>query len=271
MSNVLLAWDNAVSDGLVMYPWPSSYDATLDNLRTANLSEKWITTDDGTSSTRFDCTVAAGTGTTIALFALCNHNLSLAATVRITGSSDNWATTTYDSGTLPAYPTGTTEASRAGLRWNFWHRLSAPTARGRWRFQITDTSNPANFVSAGRLFAARSLWQPTVNMLAGAGLGWESNTELAKALNGGEWFVDAEAHRVAKFALQVPDSEMLASGFDLQRVAAGSNREVVWQYDPDDTVHSVRRSFMGRLRSLSAIEAPYHGTSKTAFEVKELL
>lgn len=271
MSNCLIAWDNAVSDGLVFYPWPVSVDQTLANLGTANLGEQWVTVGDATSSTRFDCTVAAGTATTVALFALCSHNLSLAATVRITGSNNSWSSLAYDSGTMPAFPVGTTEASRAGTRWNFWHRLSAPTACGRWRFEIVDTSNPDNSVRVGRLFAARELWQPSINLQAGASLGLDGGADVQTALNGAEWFTEREPFRVARFTLQQPSAEMLSRGMHLNTIASGRQREVFFVYDPDDTVHSVRRSFLGRLRKPSAIEEPYFGRMKAAIEIKELL
>jgi hypothetical protein len=272
MSNCILAWDNAVTDGLTFYNWPASYDATLANLRTTNLSEKWLTTDDATTSTRFDCMVGNGVTTpTVALFALCNHNLSLAATVRITGSDNAWSSTTYDSGTLAAYPTGTTEASRAGLRWNFWHRLSSPTAKTRWRFEITDTSNPSNYVTAGRLFAARSLWQPTINLQVGTSLGPDGGADIQTALNGAEWFTERQPFRAARFTLQTPSAEMLSNGMRLMNMAAGSNREVFFLYDPADTEHSVARSMLARLRKPGLIEEPAAGRMKTAFDLKELL
>lgn len=271
MSNCLFAFDNAVTAGLSFYPWPSSYDATLLNLGTANLNEKWVSAGLTASDTRMQFTVAAGTGTTLALFALVNHNLSLAATVRLTGSNNNWASTAYDSGSLSAFPTGTTAASRKRHRWTWWHRLSTPTACGQWRIEITDGSNAAGYVSAGRLFAAQGLWQPTINMKEGAALGLEGGADVQTSLSGAEWFTEREPVRVAQFSLDVPSQEMLASGMDLQACAAGSQRELLFVYDPADTEHAVRRTIFGRLRKLSAIQEPYFGRMGTAFEVKELL
>lgn len=271
MSNVHLAWNNAVLDGATFSNYTASLadDGEAPNMASASLSKRWVSRGLTGADAAFDVTLTGAPS--IALIALCSHSLTLSATVRVRGYSAAYASTLYDSGTISAWAAGVTAASREGMRWNVIHKLSAATAAAIWRVEISDATNPAGSFYVGRLFAGKSVWQPTVNMLAGAGLGWESNTDVTKALTGAEWFVDAEGHRLAKFALQVPDSEMLANGFDLQRVAAGSNREVIFQYDAADTVHSVRRSFLGRLRSLSAIEAPYHGTSKTAFEIKELL
>lgn len=271
MSNVLLAWNNAVAGGLTAYAdgwW--TYDPTITNLAAVSLSQRWVTPGLAAAATR--CTLGFAGNPTVGLIGLCSHNLTLAATVRIRASnSAGFGTTVYDSGTVDAFPAGVTQASREGLRWNFLHRLSAATAATYWRVEISDAANPDGYVSVGRLFAGTGVWQPTVNMLAGAGIGFESNAEVMKALSGAEWISDTEPHRVLRFGLQVPESEMLANGFDLQRVAAGRRREVVAIWDPADTVHYVRRSLFGRLRTLSAIEAPYYATSKTAFEIKELL
>lgn len=268
MSNVLIAWSNAIEDGVAFGNYTGTA-AAPSNMAAMSLSKRWVSAGLTGADAAFDATITGAP--TVAMLALCSHNLTLSATVRVRGFSAAYASTVYDSGTISAWPTGVTTASRDGLRWNFIHQISTPTAAVIWRVEINDSTNPAGTIYVGRLFAGKSLWQPTVNMLAGAGLAFESNSEVQKALNGAEWFTNTEAHRVAKFSLQVPDSEMLASGFDLQRAAAGPHREVVFQYDPADTVHSVRRSFFGRLRSLSAIEAPLFGTLKTAFEVKELL
>jgi hypothetical protein len=275
MSNVQLAWDNAVADALQIYnDGYGIYNDTLPNLGKESLALKWVSSGATSSATRFTFGLTTTAGNpTIALMALCSHNLTLAATVRIRASTvSNFASLAYDSGTLNAFATGVTEASRKGMRWNYIHRLSTPTAAAYWRLDISDASNPAGYVSVGRLFAGQGLWQPSLNMLAGARLGWESNAESQKALNGAEWFVDAEAHRYVRFNTStMPRDEMLASAFDLSRVAAGANREVVFQYDPADTVHSVRRSFMGRLRQLSALEEPQPLALSSAFEIKELL
>jgi len=271
MANILLSWNNAVAGGLYAYSdgwW--TYDASITNLAAVSLSQRWVTPGLAAADTR--CTLGFAGNPTVALIGLCSTNLSLAATVRIRASnSSTFASTLYDSGTLAAYPAGVTEASREGMRWNWFHRLTTATAATWWRVEILDAANPDGYVSVGRLFAGTGVWQPTINMLAGAGLGWESNAEVMKALSGAEWIADVEAHRTLRFGLQLPESEMLASGFDLQRVAAGSRREVVAVWDPSDGVHYVRRSMLGRLRTLSPIEAPYYATSKTAFEIKELL
>lgn len=271
MSNVLLSWDNAIVGGMTAYNdgwW--TYTSTINNLATPDLSMKWVTPGLAAADTR--CTVGFTEAPEVSMIGLCSHNLQLFSTVRIRGSSDpTFATVSYDSGTVQVNPVGTTYAALARLRRNYFHKLSTPLVLPYWRIEIVDTGNPDGFCSVGRLFVGTRVWQPSVNMLAGAGVGWESNSTTEKTIGGAEWTSGAEPHRVLRFGLQLPESEMLANGFDLQRVAAGARREVVAVWDPADTVNYVRRSLLGRLRTLSPIEAPYYATNKTAFEIKELL
>jgi hypothetical protein len=264
MSNVLLAWNNACDDGATF----SDTSGTASKLGQAQLAQQW----DHLASPAPASFTATMVGTpTIALVAVCSHNWTLAATVRVRGFSGGGGTL-YDSGTISPWPAGVQQAWREGLRCNWVHKLSSATAAASWQVDVNDAANPAGFVRAGRFFAATNVWQPTINMQAGAGLGWESNYTTTKALSGAEWFVDVEPHRVARFSLaNLATDEMLRNAFDLQRVAAGARREVVWQYDPADVEHAIRRTVFGRLRQLSAIEEPYFALMKTAFEVKELL
>lgn len=278
MANIQLAWDNRVVDGFVpLSDGYGTYDATLANMGKANLAAKWISPGTSAAATRFtvDLADSAGVPPEIALIALCSHNLSLSATVRVRGNATPFGgTSMVDSGTLNVYPGGVVEADRRGLRQNWYFKLPSLSPYRYWRVDISDSGNPAGFVSVGRFFAARMVWQPTVNMLADSNaLGWESNAEVQKSIGGAEWWVDAEPNRFARFALHsMPKAEMLGNAFDLQRVGAGSNREVLMQWDPQDSVLGlVRRTIFGRLRQLSPLEEPNFGYLKTAFEVKELL
>jgi hypothetical protein len=272
MANALIAWDNAAIDNLGFISdgtW--TYDASVENLARSSLALRWVSPGLADADTRFTCTV--GNQFSVKCFALCSHNLSLAATVRVKAANNSaFSPSLYDSGAIAAFPAGVTEASRTGLRWNFVLPTGAGVAATFWRVEISDAANLDGRVSAARLFFGRGRWQPSINMLAGASLGWESNFDVQKAIGGAEWFTEAEAHRVAKFGLHsLPTNEVLSNAFDLQRCAAGSRREVIFQYDPADTVHAVRRTLFGRLRQLSVIEEPYYGYLQTGFEVKELI
>lgn len=274
MSNALIAYNNELLNNNWTYTvdgW-ATYTGTVTYLTTLSLAQRWVTAGLSTSEMRIGTITFAG-NPTIAMLVLANHNLTLAATVRIMASNlADFSVMVYDSGAVSAFAAGVTAASRTGMRWNFAHKLSTPTSATYWRIEISDGSNPAGYLAAGRLAAFTSVFQPTVNMSAGAGIGWTDTSDVQVALSGAEWFVDREPYRSARFRLAyLTTDEMLRGAFDLQRVAAGARREIWFQYDPDDGEHSVRRSMFGRLRQISAIEEPYANGLETGLEVKELL
>jgi hypothetical protein len=282
MSNLLLAWDNAVLNSFNLYAdgwW--TFDASAANLGIESLSMKWVTPGLSAAATRLTCGFnipSPYSNQSVVLVALCNHNLSTSATVRVRASNYTDFVTDgplYDSGNLAAYPAAAVSAGAAvlpGLRRNWILKLPSTVSAQYWRFEIIDGSNPDGVVTVGRIFAATRLWQPSINMLYGASIGWEDNSSAAVALNGAEWFTNVSGCRVAKFQLEpMPTTEMMANVFELQRCAATGRREVIFQYDPADTTEAVRRSMLGRLRQLSALEEPYYSRLKAAFEIKELL
>jgi hypothetical protein len=60
----------------------------------------------------------------------------------------------------------------------------------------------------------------------------------------------------------------MTKGFDLLRLA-GTKQQVHFVFDPTDTTHMWRRSFTGRLRTLSALEYTNPGYHGLGFEIAE--
>ena len=203
------------------------------------------------------------------------------------GYMDALQPATYDSDWLDVWPTvypfGT-------LEWgdeNWWsgkytvdetegyiaelaHILPADRYERWWRIEFDDQTNADGYIEIGRLFVGR-VWQPKINMIYGASIGWETTTEARAAISGAEYFSDGINYRVQKFTLAHMDQdEAFSQAFELQR-RAGISGEILWIHDPTDTVHALRRRFLARLRQLSPIEYPYPLTNSTAFELKELL
>jgi len=150
------------------------------------------------------------------------------------------------------------------------HILPTDRYERYWRIEFDDQTNADGFIEIGRLFVGR-VWQPKINMIYGASIGWETTTEARAAISGAEYFSDGINYRVQKFTLAHMDQdEAFSQAFELQR-RAGISGEILWIHDPTDTVHALRRRFLARLRQLSPIEYPYPLTNSTAFELKELL
>lgn len=163
-----------------------------------------------------------------------------------------------------------TDEERAGYMPEGIHLLPKSIISRYWRIEFDDTSNPAGYLQFGRLFIG-PVWQPSVNAIHGADIGWETETEVQEARGGAEYFDRRTPFRVTRFTLDWLDQdEAFAKAFELQR-RAGVDQEILYVHDPEDTVQALRRQFTMRLRRLGVIEYPYFDTHKTAWEGKELL
>lgn len=258
----------------------------LANLQNRIIGKVARSTTDATTDTQFDIDFTAEKN--IRVLSLTSHNLSLDALYRIRGSTvSNFATSVYDSGWLDVWPVvflpddlewednnwwqgKYSDDQREGYTAALIHILPTSTMARYWRIEIDDTANTDTYIQIGRVFIGPA-WQPTLNMSYGTSIGWETATEVQEALGGAEYFQRRTPFRSQRFALdRMSENEAMAQAFELQR-RAGIDQEVLWIHNPSDTVHALRRRWLGRLRKLSAIEYPYHNVGKTAFEVKEIL
>lgn len=273
MANALILYDNLLarySLSITSTVW-ANYNDVVSNLATPALAQRWVTYGLAAADCRFQFSVA-GNPPVVGLV-LAHHNLTLAATVRVQASTDvAFGSTIYDSGWLNAYAAGMTDASRDGQLQHFWLLGGGATSAPHWRLEILDAANPAGFIAVGRMLLAGASFSPAVNMLAGASLAYENRTKAEEADSGAEWFVDRQPRKVARFTLgAMTQSEALGHALTLQRLAAGSRRELLFVYDPADGEHSQRRLIFGRLRTLSALEEPFVNRHSSAFEVAEAL
>jgi hypothetical protein len=232
----------------------------------------------------------------IRALAAINHNLSVNAKFRVRASLNalavgyadaDWQAQDYDSGWQDVWPVVYASNSQEWEDDNWWtgkyttdemagytpsliHLLPADILVQVVRLEFNDTLNPAGYVQVGRVFAG-PVWQPSINMGTGASLGWETDTDGQKAIGGAEYFQRRTPYRVASFVINyLSVDEAFGRAFEMQR-QAGVDREILFIHDPDDTLHALRRRFLGRLRELSAIEYPYSLYNSAAFKVKEIL
>lgn len=274
------------ADGAVLSGGMWSAKLPLANLLERSMDNFARTTNTAPSSSVI--VIDLGKGTNIRDVSLRNHNLSLAARYRVTASTlPDFSVLTYDSGWSDVWPV---VYAWGTLEWeddNFWsgkytaeetqgytaqldHILPLAKALRYWKIELSDPKNPAGYIQAGRLFIG-PVWQPKMNLSYGASLAWETGTIVKPAASGKEYFNPQTPYRVARFSLDfLTQDEAFSRAFELQR-KAGIDKEILYIHNPDDTVHALRRRFLGRLRTLGPIEDPYYKINKTSFEVKELL
>ena len=281
----LIAYQNILDDATLS---GGSWQTTLplSNLQQRPLQRVARSTDASGNSTQF--VMDFGRARTVGLVALLNHNASVDASWGVRLSDDaGFATVIYewnddvwsslynsldlaweDENFWSGKPTA---ESLAGYTWNAYHLL--PTAQaGRYlEVTITDSGNADGYFQLGRVFVGAG-WSPVIDLAPGASLGYETETTVQRSLAGAEYFERQEGYRVARFALRgLSKNEALIQALDMQRIA-GTDGEVFFAWDTADraTIHSLRRTFLGRARKLSALEQPYQALFSTTFELQEL-
>jgi hypothetical protein len=236
--------------------WNASYP--LANLKTRYLYQKTRSVNALAASTVI--TLDLGEAQNIGVVALIGHNLTPEeATVRIQGASNtSFSPTLYDS-TVETVYSGTDYAK------------AIPTTRCRfWRITISDVGNTAGYVELSRLFIG---WKfaPSVTNDYGATTEIESFTVVQQALAGPEYFDERPNRRVWRGQLswltQTEAYRMLMTMLRQQDVS----REVYLIEDDTDFGFRAERNFLGRMRSLSAIEYPYPLRNAAALEIAEVL
>lgn len=282
---MLLAYNNRADEAVLSN---GAWSTTLpqSNLQDRVQSNVARTANAANSSTIID--IALAKARPIGLIALCNHSISIDGKYRVRGYTDAARTViAYDGGTIDVWPAiystldlhwqdDTFWSGRVSAedlikyRWNLTHRLSSTPYLRYWRIEIFDATNSKGYLDFGRLFIADA-WVPILNMNYGSGIGYKARTKIEEALDGTEYFDEYAPFRVATFTLaDMSEDEAMGRAFDIQRVVEIS-REVYFMWDEQDVKHLVRRSFLGRLESLSQIENPYFKSHTTPFTVKELL
>lgn len=289
MANALFGFPNR-ADAATLSGGAWAPALPLANLQNRVLARKARSADLAASST----VLVADLGVTrqIRVAALVAHNLSMGALYRITAANiSDFSTLVADGGwraVWPAvYPSGSltlleweddnwwsgqyTAEQVAGVNWNLIHVFNPSYVLARfWKLEISDPLNAAGYVEAGRLVLAPA-WQPARNLSYGSSLGWETGTQVDEALGGAEYFDRRTPYRVQRLALDwLTTDEGMVSAYELIR-RAGIDGEVLFVRNPDDTVHAIRRQFLGRLRQLSPLEDPYINTTRVSLEIKELL
>lgn len=286
MSNVHLCHPNRADAGSVSGGgWMAGLPAN--NLLTRRLSKVARTSNALTANSQF--VFNAGSAIAVGCVALCAHNLSVDAKVKIQGNSSNsWGSPSYDSGWISVWPTGMIDQSL--LEWeddNFWlGTLSSSAVAGYrtpfvfflptaqimqyWNILIDNTTNPDGFITIGRLFIG-PVFIPTRNMSYGMSLVVNDASVTETSLTGEEFFDQRQHYRVHKFDLDfLTKIEAYSNMLDMQR-NIGTTNEIFVSIDPDDTSNAPRLSFMGRMQTVQPVVNTNWNIYKNSFEIREIV
>jgi hypothetical protein len=260
--------------------------APLANLQQPLLSLRARSTNDDAASTQLRVDLG-NTSTVVRFLAVARHNLSTAATYRVTAGTTAGASDVYDSGTLDVWPA---VYDQLDLEWeddNFWDcQITAADADGYpiswthdcasniraryWTIYFIDTSNPANYVELARLWMG-PLWSPQVGVAVGDAFSWEPRSVPEYSLGGVAYFDVRAPARVLRFRLpMLSDAEAFGVVLDSQR-RVGVHGQIWVIQDPDDLARGFKRNFMCRPRRIDPIVAMMADLQEAGFELEEIL
>lgn len=251
----ILGYANQVDDAPVSGgSWSSSYPLT--NIKTRYLFQRARSTDALASSSTM--VIDTGENQTIGVVALVRHNISTNGTVRIRGYEfSNLTGLAYDSGAVTVY---------AGD--DFAHAFT-PTAARYWQIVISDTGNADAYIEIGRVFIGWR-FEPEVCVDWGLNIGVESQTTVMQSLAGPEYFDSRPNRRIVSGQWSwLTQAEAHGVYLQIQR-QQDIEKEVFAMMDPD-TSYPDQVWFLGRFRTLNAIEWPYLDRHSVGFEISEIL
>lgn len=150
------------------------------------------------------------------------------------------------------------------------HILPAPETSRYWRIEIDDETNADRYVEFGRLWMSYA-YQPTINFVGGAEMGWQTDSTTTYADGGEAIHDDRPTRRVFNFTVeQLATNEAFVRGFEMTR-RLGTTGQLFFVYDPDDTYHMSRRAFLCRMQELSRLKIPYATWTDQGFSLIEEL
>lgn len=298
MSKVLIGVNNTMEATTVFSGSFGSWASTLplDNLKSYVLSKVARTTGVTLANTQFALQLSASYN--VRVFALCNHNLSFAALVKITAYSDSsYTTLVHDSGWISAWPnafsagwngwndttpdgtlphTYTVDVNNARVsnrlffNWNYTYIPTDKVEARWWKVEVDDTTNADGYVQVGRLFIGHA-WEPDFNFDFGQSIAWETDTAIQYSKGGTPYFDVKKPTRCAKFTLSnLSQIEAMQTVFTIFG-NHGIDKELFYIQDRDNIYDYQRSNFLGRLRQLSEIEHPTVSQYSSSFEIKESL
>jgi len=191
-----------------------------------------------------------GTAQSIGVVAVVAHTQA-SGTIRIQGGSSAGSGSAYDSTALAIY-SGSDYAA-----------TFTPASARYWRITFSAAS------TFGRVFIGPR-FKPTNNIDWNGGIELETKTAVQESFSGMEFFDERSQRRVWRGALSWLTPAEANAWINLQK-ATDISREVYWIEDDADTNYRGNRWFLGRFRTLSAIEYPYLNIHKAGIEIGELL
>ena len=158
----------------------------------------------------------------------------------------------------------------AGNTFGWTQVLSSPTLARYWRVELDDTANPDGYVEAGRMIIA-SGYQPLLNFITGATLGYTSSSSSKETDGGAMYFNERAQRRVLNCAFaNIPEDEALVHFLEITRFF-GTTRQMLFVYNCEDMDHMHRRAFPCTIHQLSPLVILSGSYMGQPFQLREAL
>lgn len=289
MSNAILAFPNLIDltvPGTTISGGAWESVLPLTNLQNPMLARVARSADLELSSTQ--ALIDFGAPMLVTVMALVAHTISRNGLIRFRSSDsasgfddpitdsgwmDVWPVI-WPSGSLhyghPSFWDGKLSAAEgASSNQSFIYTINGTIAR-YWLMEIDDEENADGCLDAARLFMSNG-WQTTINFIKGNSLAWEPETHVETSRGGVRFFDHQNERRVARFTINnLLEDEGLTKPFEMQR-SLGIHKQLFFIYNPADTHHLQRRSFLATMRQLSPLDFTWHEHTSAAFELEEVL
>lgn len=229
--------------------WEDDYPIT-------NLQNKRLMRKARSASTSATVVVTLPAATDIGIVAVCSHNLTDAATVRVQGG-------TFDSGAETVYP------AQPFSRKDYACLVQPEESAATWTITIEDASNPAGYVEFGRIFIGPT-FAPATCVDWGFSDGLISASTMQESLGGPEYFFDLSVRRSWSGQFSWLTTEEAA---EFRRIMRSSDigGEVYWVARSEAVTTAGEFWFLGRFSELSPIAYPYLSTHSVPVSIRELI
>lgn len=228
--------------------WAADYPIT--NLQNKRLARKARST-----STSATVVITLPAATDIGIVAVCSHNLTNAATVRVQIGA-------FDSGVVTVYP------KQPFSRQDYAIPFVTETA-SECTINIEDSTNPDGYVEFGRIFIGPT-FAPSTCVDWGYSDGLISASTMQESLGGPEFFFDLSVRRSWQGQFSWLTDAEAAEFRRIMRLSDIGN-EVYWCGRSEDTAQAGEFWFLGRFSELSPIAYPYLSTHSVPISIRELI
>lgn len=269
MSSILAYPDRTLVASLSGGSWKSALP--LANLRNMLLSKVARSNDALAASTIIQANL--GAAYTVRVIALCAHNCSAAATIRVRGFSDSGYTTMVtgaDSGTVTLWPAGFTAADVADAPKNWTFVFTSGKSARYWKAEITDTANSSGYIELGRFWLSDG-FEPATGIKWSASLGYESRDVLEESIGGVAWGEKRISRRslTAAFSNITPAEKRVILTLQKSR---GTSGELYWITNGTAAAEDMLlEAFPATLKSINPLSYPYYNNNEMPIELQEIV